>query len=183
VGHYETLGVTPDAAMSEIRRRYLAVARESHPDFHTGSEAARRRAEVRMRDVNAAWAVLGDVDERAAYDRQRLRSTGPVTSRPTPPFHATARAHEAFRPFDTGPDAEFDDRHDLPISSSRLPAWLAMLPALLLVLGVGGVMFGSIVNATAVVDLGLVLMLVAGVLFLVAAPLVALGRAARGDRP
>ena len=83
-GHYEVLGVSPDASLGEIRRAYLREARTAHPDFHNGSEIDRVRAEERMRDLNRAWAVLGDVDERSAYDRRRLRPHSTRSSRPVP---------------------------------------------------------------------------------------------------
>ena len=66
--------MTPDASMSDIKKAYLAAARDAHPDFHTQADGARQAAEERMRELNAAWAVLGDVDERSWYDRQRLQA-------------------------------------------------------------------------------------------------------------
>ena len=104
VGHYEVLGVTPDASMTEIKKAYLQAARDAHPDFHTESEVARLSAEDRMREINAAWSVLGDVDERSRYDRQRLRTER--GQRPSGGFQASTTAGQTFRPFD---DSEHDE--------------------------------------------------------------------------
>ena len=60
---YEVLGVDATATDAEIRRAYLALARRFHPDANPGGEE-------RMRAVNEAWAILGDRDRRARFDRQ-----------------------------------------------------------------------------------------------------------------
>ena len=177
--HYQVLGVAPEASMAEIKRAYLAAARTAHPDLHNETESSRRAAEDRMRRINEAWAVLGDPDERAAYDRERLRDSPP---RPGPRHHRARHSGDAFRPFDDGPDDEFDDADDRPITDSALPQWLAMGPAILLVGGFAAILFGAVLGAGGVMSLGIVSMLVSGVLFLIAAPIVALGRAIRGER-
>ena len=181
MGHYEVLGVAPDASVAEIRRCYLTLARSSHPDFHTESETDRVQAELLMRDINAAWAVLSDVDERSAYDRERMRKEGDRSPPKPQPFHATAAAHEAFHPFDDSSDTWFDGSSDRPITPTRLPAWLVMAPPSLLIGGIAGLALGSLTNIVGLLDIGLFSLLAAGVLFLVA-PLVALGASRRGDR-
>lgn len=178
VGHYELLKVTPDASMGEIRASYLALARSVHPDVQTDA-AARVQAEEKMRNLNAAFAVLSDVDERSVYDRERMRRDRPSATRPS--FTASAAAEDAFRPFDDSEDMPFDERDDHPITAARLPGWLVMAPPTLLVGGLGSVVFGSMVGIVTVVDLGLFSMLAAGMLFLIA-PLVALGASRRSDR-
>ncbi len=70
VNHYEVLGVPTGADPAEIRRAYLRLARTHHPDLHAEA-SPRQQAESRRRmlEVNAAWAVLGDVERRRGYDR------------------------------------------------------------------------------------------------------------------
>lgn len=183
--HYEVLGVTPDASVDRIKKAYLAAAREAHPDHHTDSDGGRGRAEIRMRRINEAWATLSDTDERSRYDRDRLRSVGGRTV-PGRAFHAASAAHEApFRPVDErddGAEEGFDERDDRPITDSALPRWLTMTPVVLLLGGFAGLLFGAIVGSGGVMALAIVFVVISGILFLVAAPLVALGRAARGDR-
>ncbi len=58
---YEVLGVSTDASTDDLRRAYRQRLREAHPD--TGGDAA-----VFIR-VQEAWALIGDPDARAAYDR------------------------------------------------------------------------------------------------------------------
>jgi curved DNA-binding protein CbpA len=70
--HYEVLGVSRQATAAEVRAAYRAAARDHHPD--AGGEAHR------MRELNAAWQVLGDPVRRAAYDRALAR--GPAGAHP-----------------------------------------------------------------------------------------------------
>ncbi|MEO0492017.1 MAG: J domain-containing protein [Actinomycetota bacterium] len=181
MGHYEVLGVTPDASMSEIKKAYLKAARDAHPDFHTESETARLSAEDRMRDINAAWAVLGDVDERSYYDRQRLRAER--GQRPTGGFQASTTAGQTFRPFDLSDDDEdsFDERDDRPITNSSLPRWFQLMPATLIVGGFVSLAFGALVGILVLVTLGLISMLLGGLSFMIA-PIIAVGMAARSER-
>ncbi len=67
--HYDTLGLPSTATQPEIRRAFRSLARELHPDRHHQSapdqaEAASRR----MREVNAAWAVLSSPTAKELYD-------------------------------------------------------------------------------------------------------------------
>ena len=69
VDPYEVLGVGNGSGQAEIRRAYLALARQHHPDAHTrDAPAARARAEARMREINDAWALLSDPERRRRYD-------------------------------------------------------------------------------------------------------------------
>ncbi len=176
--HYEVLGVDPSASMVEIRRSYLRLARDSHPDFHNGSDRDRQVAEERMRRINAAWAVLGDVDARSDYDRQRL------AGRPRPTFHAHAHGSvdqpDPWRPFDDGPDLGFNERDDRPITNSQLPSWMKTGPALGVLFGLASLILGSLVGLQTMAKIGMLVMLLSAMLFL-AAPLVALSISRRED--
>jgi predicted Zn-dependent protease with MMP-like domain len=87
--NYAVLGVARDATPDELRHAYHRLAKLWHPDrFMAAPPALRERAERRTRALNAAYAVLGDLDRRAAYDL-RLPPPGaphypPAHSHPTP---------------------------------------------------------------------------------------------------
>ncbi len=64
--YYAILGVTPQAAQSEIKRSYRRLARKYHPDLN------RQALDTYIKRLNEAYGVLGDPTKRAAYDQQRL---------------------------------------------------------------------------------------------------------------
>jgi molecular chaperone DnaJ len=79
-GHYETLGVRPDATAAEIRDAYRALARRYHPDRGGADPSA-------MAAINEAYRVLGDPGRRAMYDAARRgtgSAAGATSVRPTP---------------------------------------------------------------------------------------------------
>jgi hypothetical protein len=176
--HYRELGVDPAASAAEVRRAYLKLAREEHPDFHGNSESARQRAEERMRRINAAWAVLGDVDERADYDRARLRGE------PRPTYHGrthgVADEPDPWRPFDEREPARFDDRDDRPITSSALPSWAKTVPALGILFGLAALISGALIGFDGLARVGLIAVFISATMFL-GAPLVALSMSRAQD--
>jgi DnaJ domain len=65
---YEYLQVSPRAEAGVIHAAYRALARQYHPDVNASGQASRM-----MREINAAYNVLGDADRRARYDAHRAR--------------------------------------------------------------------------------------------------------------
>ncbi|MEP0765095.1 MAG: molecular chaperone DnaJ [Fimbriimonadia bacterium] len=63
--YYEVLGVPRDASRSAIQSAYRRLAREHHPDVNSGD----REAEERFKEINEAYRVLSDDEQRARYDR------------------------------------------------------------------------------------------------------------------
>jgi molecular chaperone DnaJ len=61
--HYKTLGISSSATQAEIKRAYRALAKQFHPDTQ-GNQADR----TQIIAINAAYEVLGDVQQRLAYD-------------------------------------------------------------------------------------------------------------------
>lgn len=62
--HYNTIGVKKDATQDEIRKAYLAHAKELHPD-KTGGD---KEAENKLKEINAAYDILKDKKKRSEYD-------------------------------------------------------------------------------------------------------------------
>jgi curved DNA-binding protein CbpA len=60
VDYYEVLGVQPSAEVAEIRRAYLLLAKEHHPDAGGSTET--------MQQLNTAYKTLTSSTAKAAYD-------------------------------------------------------------------------------------------------------------------
>lgn len=63
--YYEVLGVSRTATDQELKSAYRRLALEFHPDRNPGDA----RAEERFKEAAEAYAVLGDAEKRARYDR------------------------------------------------------------------------------------------------------------------
>ena len=65
--HYRTLQVSRHAEPEVIEKAYKALCMKYHPDRVPHGQ--RDHAGARMREINAAYEVLGDPGKRAVYDR------------------------------------------------------------------------------------------------------------------
>lgn len=64
--YYKILGVDRKATGPEIKAAFRKAARKHHPDLHTKSDKA--EAEEKFKEINEAYAVLGDPEKRSQYD-------------------------------------------------------------------------------------------------------------------
>jgi molecular chaperone DnaJ len=63
--YYEVLGIGRDAGDQEIKSAYRKLAMQFHPDRNPNNPSA----EEKFKECSEAYAVLADIDKRAAYDR------------------------------------------------------------------------------------------------------------------
>jgi len=63
--HYAVLEVDRQASAAEIKAAYRRLALQHHPDRNPGDRAA----EEKFKEISLAYAVLGDEEKRAHYDR------------------------------------------------------------------------------------------------------------------
>lgn len=69
--YYRILGLTPDASQDEIKRAYRLMAMQHHPDRNRDDPSSGER----LKEINEAYGVLGDLAKRRAYDRIRILHT------------------------------------------------------------------------------------------------------------
>jgi molecular chaperone DnaJ len=65
VDFYRVLGVSREASEDVIKKAYRKLVFEHHPDRHPNS----KEAEDKIREINAAYEVIGDAEARRNYDR------------------------------------------------------------------------------------------------------------------
>jgi molecular chaperone DnaJ len=65
---YNTLGVPRDASDEDLKKAYRKLVLQYHPDRNPGDKTA----EEKIREINAAYEVVGDPEKRRAYDRLRF---------------------------------------------------------------------------------------------------------------
>ena len=66
--YYSILGVSERASHEEVKRAFRKLAMKYHPDRNLGNE---QWAGGRFKEINEAYAVLGDEVKRQEYDRMR----------------------------------------------------------------------------------------------------------------
>ena len=67
MNYYEVLGVSENADVSEIKKKYRKLAIKYHPDRNSGDENATKK----FWEVTEAYEILGDEKKREEYDCRR----------------------------------------------------------------------------------------------------------------
>ncbi len=65
IDFYRVLGVSRDASDDAIKKAYRKLVFQHHPDRNPDST----QAEVKIREINEAYEVVGDPEKRRSYDR------------------------------------------------------------------------------------------------------------------
>ncbi|MEM9091708.1 MAG: DnaJ domain-containing protein [Cyanobacteria bacterium P01_F01_bin.53] len=80
IDHYETLGLSKSASQDQIKQAYRKLAKQFHPDAQNKEGQTQGTAHDKIAQVNAAYEVLGDANERRQYDEQRRLSVEAAAS-------------------------------------------------------------------------------------------------------
>lgn len=62
--YYDVLGVGKNSSADDLKSAFRKLARQFHPDVSTEADA-----EEKFKEINEAYAILSDENQRAAYDR------------------------------------------------------------------------------------------------------------------
>lgn len=76
---YRILQVQPDADLDVVRAAYRVLARKVHPD---ASAPMNESEELRMTDLNWAYAIVRDPVKRRAWEAERRRTPPPTPRDP-----------------------------------------------------------------------------------------------------
>jgi len=117
---YAILGVPPNASPAMIDQAYRALVRRYHPDSRSTGDAALAVADdTRLRDVMAAYLVLGHPDRRADFDR---------SNRTVPASAVDVRVHRHARQGADAPSVSAGPVYWYR-PATRAPDWHAGTPA------------------------------------------------------
>ena len=92
---YGILHIAPTATAREVTRSYRTLMRGLHPDTraaHAPREhpsLAEQQLQEELQDIMAAYAILGNPEKRAAYDREHPRPA--ANAKPQRPDAASVR--------------------------------------------------------------------------------------------
>ena len=59
---YDVLGIMPEANFDDIRRAYIRLAKQYHPDLAENAD------DRRMAEINAAYEILSNQSKKGEYD-------------------------------------------------------------------------------------------------------------------
>src|SRR5688500_2013329 len=65
--YYDVLGLSRSASADDIKKAFRRLARQYHPDLHTGSR--KTEMEKKFKELNEAQEVLSDPDKRKKYEQ------------------------------------------------------------------------------------------------------------------
>jgi molecular chaperone DnaJ len=63
--YYQVLGVSRNASDDDIKKAYRKLVFQYHPDRNPDSKGA----DAKIRELNAAYEIIGDAEKRQSYDR------------------------------------------------------------------------------------------------------------------
>ena len=69
MNYYDILGISTTATNAEIKKAYKTLVKKYHPDVFDGDKSV---ADSKIKQLNEAYEVLSNADERAKYDESFL---------------------------------------------------------------------------------------------------------------
>ena len=96
IDYYKVLDISPNASADEIKKAYRQKAKQYHPDVSSEVNASEK-----MKQVNSAYDVLSDPQQKQAYDFRRQNPHMQQTGYTNTQYHTfdDAMFEEIFRQF------------------------------------------------------------------------------------
>ena len=66
--NYQILGISPKATPEQIKQTFRTLVKSCHPDLFVSGSYEQAQATDRLREINAAYAILANPQKRTAYD-------------------------------------------------------------------------------------------------------------------
>jgi hypothetical protein len=114
--YYKILEVTESATQVEIKKSYRSLAKKYHPDKSSAPSAAQLFSEI-----NEAYEVLSDHEQKGQYDQRRNRSQG---ENARPKSHGNYSNRRPTRPVYSSPKDQLDLKPYVPYF--RKVSWIAL---------------------------------------------------------
>lgn len=80
--NYHILGISQKATPEQIKRTYRTLVKSCHPDLFVSGSEEQARAQDRIREINAAYAILANPQKRTAYDAKLSKQRSGSDPRP-----------------------------------------------------------------------------------------------------
>lgn len=95
--YYEILGLSKNATDQEIKSSYRKLCRKFHPDMQAGkSDAEKKEAEDKFKEIAEAYEVLSNKDKRAQYDQFGFNTSNGFGGQGTDDLAEFFRRHPGF---------------------------------------------------------------------------------------
>jgi curved DNA-binding protein len=88
--YYKILGVPRSASQDDIKKAFRKLAREYHPDVAKDKKGG----EAKFKEINEAYEVLGDPQNRSKYDNLGPEGTEGAGFQGAPGWHGRGRSEE-----------------------------------------------------------------------------------------
>lgn len=79
INYYNIMQLPKTASALEIKKAFKKLAKKYHPDINPNNKTA----EEKFKEINKAYAVLGNPDKRKKYDEELEQFHGTKKTKPT----------------------------------------------------------------------------------------------------
>ena len=97
MNYYDVLGVSNTATNSEIKKAYKTLVKKYHPDVFEGDKSV---ADSKIKQLNEAYEVLSNADERAKYDESLLAVSDESTTSSNDYSNSQSTDYDIYKKYD-----------------------------------------------------------------------------------